>query len=124
MKAPDTVTVNGQPYPINHGKVFIYFYDPECMYCVEAGERMSKLDWGNTKFVGQPIINPQFAPAFMEKTGLKGVTASNFSTLSKTFSFKAKPYAGAIEDGRQVAAFTQFGAPEPSIKIQTLGFAK
>ena len=124
VKAPDTITVNGQPYSIATGKVFIYFYDPECMYCVEAGERMAKLNWGDTKFVGQPIVNPQFAPAFMEKTGLKGVTASDFPVLSKTFAFKAKPYAVAVENGRQVAAFTQFVAPEPNTKIEKLGFAK
>ena len=123
-RAPDTVTVNGKAYNISTGKVFIYFYDPECMYCVEAGERMAKMNWGDTKFVGQPIINPQFAPAFMERTGLKGVTASNFDTLGKTFAFKRKPAGVAIENGRQVAALTQFAAPEPVPTLQKLGFAK
>ncbi len=123
-KAPDTVTVNGKAYNIATGKVFIYFYDPECMYCVEAGERMSKLNWGDTKFVGQPITNPQFAPAFMERTGLKGVTASNFDTLGKTFAFKRKPAGVAIENGRQVAALTQFAAPEPVPTLRKLGFAQ
>ena len=124
-KAPDTImTAAGQPYSLTSGKVFIYFYDPECMHCVDAGERMSKLDWGTTKFVGQPVVNPQFAPAFMQRTGLKGVTAADFALLKKTFPYKATPAGVALENGRQVAALSQFGAPEPIGTIQKLGFAK
>ncbi len=123
-KAPDTITVNGQPYAIGTGKVFIYFYDPECMHCLDAGERMAKLDWGSTKFVGQPVVHPQFAPAFVERTGLNGVTASSFELLKKTFPYKATPAGVAIENGRQVGNLTQFADPEPIPTLRKLGFAK
>ncbi len=123
-KAPETIQVNGKAYAIQHGKVFIYFYDPECMHCLEAGERMAKLNWGDTQFIGQPVVNPQFAPAFMERTGLKGVTASDFDLLKRTFPYKATPAAVAIDNGRQVASLTQFAAPEPTTTIEKLGFAK
>lgn len=124
IAAPETITVDGKPYPITAGKVFIYFYDPECMHCLDAGERMAKLDWGDTKFVGQPVVRPQFAPAFMERTGLKGVTASDLALLKKTFPYAGTPAAVAIQDGREVAALTQFDDPQPEVTIRKLGFAK
>lgn len=123
-KAPDTIKVNGQPYNIATGKVFIYFYDPECMHCLDAGERMAKMDWGSTKFVGQPVVHPWFAPAFNERTGLKGVTADDLDILKKTFPYKGTPAAVAIENGREVSALTQFYAPEPIATLRKLGFAK
>src|SRR5688500_16979006 len=32
-KAPDTIAVDGQPYSLQTGKHFIYFFDPECSHC-------------------------------------------------------------------------------------------
>ncbi len=122
--APATILVDGKPYSIATGKVFIYFYDPECMHCLDAGERMAKMDWGATKFVGQPVVHPQFAPAFVERTGLKGVTATDFELLKKTFPYKGTPAGVAIENGRQVAALSQFADPEPIPTLKKLGFAR
>lgn len=122
--APPSITVDGKPYSIAAGKVFIYFYDPECMHCLDAGERMAKLDWGDTKFVGQPVVRPQFAPAFMERTGLKGVTAGDLALLKKTFPYAGTPAAVAIQDGREVEAITKFDDPEPVVTVRRLGFAK
>jgi uncharacterized membrane protein YphA (DoxX/SURF4 family) len=124
IQAPESITVNGKPYPIATGKVFVYFYDPECMHCLDAGERMAQLNWGDTKFVGQPVVRPQFAAAFMDRTGLKGVTASDLALLKKTFPYTGTPAAVAIQDGREVAALTKFDDPEPSATIKKLGFAK
>jgi uncharacterized membrane protein YphA (DoxX/SURF4 family) len=123
-KAPDTVTVDGKAYPISSGHVFIYFFDPECMHCLDAGERMAKLDWQGTKFVGVPVVRPQFAPAFMERTGLKGVWTTDAKLLKDTFPYKGTPAAVAITNGRQVAELTQFGGDEPTATIRKLGFAK
>ncbi len=124
-KAPATIVLaDGKPYPISQGKVFIYFYDPECMHCLDAGERMSHLNWGETKFVGQPVVRPQFAPAFMERTGLKGATANDFQLLKKTFPYTSTPAGVAIENGRQVASIAQFDEPEPAATLKKLGFAQ
>ena len=30
--APNTITVDGKPYSLQHGKHFIYFFDPECSH--------------------------------------------------------------------------------------------
>lgn len=124
IKAPESVSVNGKPLPIAQGKVFIYFYDPECMHCLDAGERMASLNWGETKFIGQPVVRPQFAQAFMDRTGLKGVTADDLARLKQTFPFKATPAAVAIENGREVAMLSAFDSPEPLATIKKLGFAR
>src|SRR5580704_3053801 len=29
-KAPDSITVDGKPYSLGHGRVFLFFYDPTC----------------------------------------------------------------------------------------------
>ena len=57
-RAPDSVTVDGKPYSLQQGKVFIYYFDPECLHCLDAGRRMSHLDWGDTKFVGVAVVRP------------------------------------------------------------------
>ena len=64
-KAPDTILVDGKPHSIGTGRVFLYFYDPECMHCLDAGERMAKMNWGDVQFVGVPVVHPEFAPAFL-----------------------------------------------------------
>jgi hypothetical protein len=32
VKAPDSVTGDGKPYSLQQGRVFIYFFNPECMH--------------------------------------------------------------------------------------------
>ena len=116
--------LTGSRIAISEGKVFIYFYDPECMHCLDAGERMAHLNWGSTKFVGQPVVRPQFAPAFMERTGLKGATANDFPLLKKTFPYTSTPAGVAIVNGREVASLSRFDSPEPATTLKTLGFAQ
>jgi len=39
VKAPETIAVDGQPYSLEHGKIFLYYFDPECMHCFDAAKR-------------------------------------------------------------------------------------
>jgi uncharacterized membrane protein YphA (DoxX/SURF4 family) len=122
--APETIQVDGKAFAISKGKVFIYFYDPECMHCVDAGERMAKLDWNGVTFIGQPVVRPQFAPAFMERTGLKGVTANDLALLKKTVDYKGTPAGVALDNGREVAALSKFEDPEPATTLKQIGFTR
>jgi len=123
-RAPATITVNGKPYDISTGQILLYFYNPECMHCLDAGERMAKLNWGDTKVVGVPVENPQFAPAFNERTGLKAVTTTDFASLKGIFNYKAYPFAVAVSNGREVAALTKFDNNEPTDTLRKLNFAR
>jgi hypothetical protein len=123
VKAPDSVMVDGKPFSLQHGRVFIYFFNPECMHCVDAGRRMAKLNWGDTQIVGIATEQPQFGHYFMQTTGLKGVVSTDLDLLKKTFPFGDPPAGVALENGREVAAVTQFEGEEPAATLKKLGFA-
>jgi uncharacterized membrane protein YphA (DoxX/SURF4 family) len=122
-KAPDTVMVDGKPYSLQQGKVFVYFFNPECTHCLDAGRRMAKLNWGDTRFVGVATEQPQFAQGFMQMTALKGVVSTDLALLRKTFPFTDTPAGVAIENGHEKAALNQFEGEEPAATLKKLGFA-
>lgn len=121
-KAPDTITVNGTPYSLQHGKHFLYFFDPECSHCYQAAKTMSAFDWGETKVVGIPTVNPQFAPGFLKDTGLKASLSSDIDLLKKTFPFGDAPFGVAIESGRQKQSFPHFEGNDPAAGLKKIGF--
>src|SRR6185312_5111487 len=124
-KAPDSVMVNGAPYSLQHGKILLYFFDPECMHCFNAAKKMSQLDWGSTSVVAIPVSTPRFAEGFLQETGLKAVVTSDLDKLKKVFSYTAVPAGVALENGREKAALTKFeDASEPGATLRKLGFAK
>jgi len=122
IKAPDTVMVDGKPYSLQNGKIFIYFFNPECMHCLEAAQKMAKLNWGDTRIVGVATDQPQFAPNFMRNTKLPGVISADVALLRKTFSFVDPPAGVALENGHQKAALTKFDDDEPEATLKKLGF--
>lgn len=122
-RAPASVMVDGKPYSLEQGKVFIYYFDPECLHCLDAGRRMAKLDWGATKFVGVAVVRPYLAKGFMEHAGLKGVVSTDLDLLKKTFPYTSTPAGVAIEDGREVQAVPQMDEPEPETTLRKLHFA-
>jgi hypothetical protein len=123
IKAPDSVMVDGKPYSLQHGRVFVYFFNPECMHCLEAGKKLAKLSWGETQFVGVATEQPQFGQGFMQTTGLKGVIATDLAMLRKTFPFVDPPAGVALENGHEKAMLTQFEGDEPAATLKKLGFA-
>jgi len=124
VQAPPLIMVDGKPYSTQEGRMVIFFFDPECMHCVDVAKRMSKLDWGDTKIVGVPTVRPQFAPQFLQDTGLKAVISTDLGPLKKTFPFGDPPFIAALENGRQKAPVTKFEDPEPAATLRNLGFAK
>jgi uncharacterized membrane protein YphA (DoxX/SURF4 family) len=121
-KAPDTVLVDGKPYSLSNGKIFIYFFDPECMHCLEAGRKLAAMNWGDTKVIGVPTRMPQFAANFMQMTGMKKPVSSDWDLLNKTFSIKGTPGGVALENGREKTQLTQFEGDEPAATLKKLGF--
>jgi uncharacterized membrane protein YphA (DoxX/SURF4 family) len=122
IKAPDTILVDGKPYSLQSGKIFLYFFDPQCMHCLEAGRKMSAMNWGDTKFIGVAVTQPDFAAFFMQKSGLNRPLSSDWELLKKTFDVKGTPGAVALEDGHEKAQLTQFEDDEPGATLKKLGF--
>jgi|SRR5215469_4764467 len=126
IKAPPTITVDGKPFSLDEGRIFLFFYNPECMHCDAAARRMSKLNWKMTKVVAIPINDPQFAAPFLRDTGLRAGTSLDLDLLRKTFKFVDAPYGVALERGHQKAtiAATAFEEPEPAATLRKLGYVE
>ncbi|MGO4882419.1 MAG: DoxX family protein [Bryobacteraceae bacterium] len=123
-KAPDTVTVDGQPYSLEEGKILIFYFDPECLHCLDAAKRMAKLDWDDTRIVAVPINVPQFAQGFLDDTHLKAVISNDLLPLKKIFPFVSAPAGVALVNGHEKMALTQFEDPEPAVTLKKIGFIR
>lgn len=121
-KAPDTVMVNGQPYSLQEGKILIFYFDPECLHCLDAAKRMSTMNWGDTRIVAVPINVPRFAQGFLDDSHLKAVISNDLPKLKKLFPFVSAPAGVALVNGREKMALTQFEEPEPVGALKKLGF--
>jgi uncharacterized membrane protein YphA (DoxX/SURF4 family)/thiol-disulfide isomerase/thioredoxin len=124
LKAPASITVDGKPFSLQEGEVFLFFYDPECLHCDAAARRMAKLNWKNTKVIAIPTHDPQFAAAFLHDTGLKAGTSFDVQLLRAKFQFVDPPYGVALERGRQKAAIAGFEENQPAATLRQLGFVE
>ncbi len=122
LQAPDSITVDGQAYSLQHGKIFLYFFDPECSHCFAAAKKMSKFTWKGVKVIAIPTAQPRFAQGFLQDTNLKAGVSNDLEFLRKTFSFVAGPYGVALENGRQQEAYINFDEKEPKEGLKKLGF--
>jgi len=123
-RAPETISVAGKPYSLARGRVFLFFFNPECMHCYDASKRMSQLQWGDTRVVAVPVEQPQFAGQFLDETGLHAVVTTDFALLKDVFSYTGYPFGVALEDGREKAPVTKFEDPEPAATLRQLSFAR
>ena len=80
------------------------------------------MNWGDTKVVGVPVQNPQFAPQFLQDTGLRAVISTDIAVLKKVFPFVSAPAGVALYNGREKAALTQFDGDEPGATLRKLGY--
>ena len=119
--APPSVTVNGQPYAIAHGRFFLYFFNPECSHCFDVAKRLAQLHWGDTTVIAVPIEQPQYAGQFLDETGLRAAVSTDFAKLKQVCGYTSYPYGVAVENGRQKARLTSFDAPEPDATLKKLG---
>jgi len=122
--APESVMVDGKPYSLQHGKIFLYFFDPACMHCFDAAKRMSQYHWSDTRVVGIPISQPQWAAQFMKDTGFRMDISSDLEKLKQVFPYTAVPAGVALENGRQKAALVKFEGEEPEVSLKPLGFVQ
>jgi uncharacterized membrane protein YphA (DoxX/SURF4 family) len=121
-KAPEAITVDGKPFSLQHGRVFLFFYDPQCGHCDAAARHMSKYRWkDDVTVIGIPTQQQQWAASFLTDTGLKAKTSLDLDLLKKTFPFGDPPYGVLIENGRERAPVPHYDEPEPSETLKKLG---
>lgn len=120
--APEAITVEGKPFSLQHGRVFLFFYDPQCGHCDAAARHMSKYQWkDDVTVIGIPTQQQQWAASFLTDTGLKAKTSLDLDLLKKTFPFGDPPYGVLIENGRERAPVPHYDEPEPSETLKKLG---
>lgn len=122
--APESITVDGQPFSLKHGRVFLYFFDPECSHCLDAAKKMAAMNWGDTRLVAVPTVMPQFAAGFLRRTGFKAGVSNDLELLRKALPFPTTPAAVAVENGRQKALLMKFEGDEPAATLASLGFVQ
>lgn len=127
VAAPEQiVSEHGEPISLKEGKVFIYFFNPRCSHCLEAGRKLSAMNWEGTRFIGVPTEEPMAADRFMHNAGLtdNGPVSGSLDPLRKLFPFDLPPAAVAIENGHEKAMLLQFEGAEPEATLRKIGFAK
>jgi hypothetical protein len=125
-KAPDSVIVDGKPFSLQHGRIFLFFFDPECSHCNDAARHMSTYHWKNVTIVGIPTRQPQFAKGFMNDNKLTGVFTLELQKLKSVFPFGDPPFGVALENGREIGPVQSYDdedtGTEPAATLRKLGF--
>lgn len=122
VQVPAEITVDGKPLELGHGRVLVYFFDPECMHCFEGAKQLASMQWKNVRVVAAPTVNPQWATAFLRDTGLRAGVTFDVARLRTAFQFGDPPYGAAIENGRVVATFTFAGGEDVAGKLKKVGW--
>ncbi|MGA2185326.1 MAG: MauE/DoxX family redox-associated membrane protein [Bryobacteraceae bacterium] len=124
IRTPATVVVDGKPYSLRQGRVFLFFYNPSCLHCDAAARRMSKLAWNDTAVVAIPTEGQEWAAAFLHDTGLKAVTTLDAKKLREVFQFVDPPYGVALDNGRPKAVVATFDDSEPARTLRSIGYVQ
>lgn len=120
-RAPASVTVDGQPFDLSKGKVFVFFFHPMCTHCADSARRLSKLDWGSTEVLAVPVDLPQFAGQFLAETGLRAKVSADFDKLKDPLGYHAYPFGAVLSGGRERATLTKFEGDEPEATLRRAG---
>jgi len=119
-----SISVDGEPFPLDSGRVLLYFFDPECTTCLFAAQDMAGYTWQDVAIVAIPTTRPQFGPQFLEQAGLAVPLSNDIVPLREIFEFGDPPYAVAIEDGRQTATLALFEEPQLHSRLAEIGFVE
>ncbi len=126
-KAPDAILVDGKPVSLQHGRFFVFFFDPECSHCNDAGRHMGTYHWkSDVTILGVPTRMARFGPDFMHDNKLNGLVTNDLAKLKAAFPLPGDPpYGVEIENGRQVGTVQHYDdedtGKEPAATLRQLG---
>jgi uncharacterized membrane protein YphA (DoxX/SURF4 family) len=121
-KAPDSILVDGKPFSLQHGRIFLFFYDPNCSHCDAAARRMATYHWkSDVVRIGVPTTMPQFAAAFVRETKFDLQTSNNLDELKKIFPFGDPPYGVVLDNGREQGVVPHYEDGEPAESLRKFG---
>jgi hypothetical protein len=123
VQVPEKLTVDGKPFPLRDGRVFLFFYDPACGHCEAAAKHMSTYKWkSDVNIIALPTNDPQWAASFLRDTKFNARTSFDTAELRKLFTFPNPPYGVALDRGRVKENLSHFDEPEPEPTLKKLGF--
>lgn len=111
LKAPDSIMVEGKPFNLQEGRVFLFFFDPSCGTCFAVGKSFAPLKFqSDIKVIGVPTRAPETAQFYMANdengTHLMWPTSTDSAKLREIFKFDYPPYAVLLDRGRQTGVIT------------------
>jgi uncharacterized membrane protein YphA (DoxX/SURF4 family) len=126
LEAPPTVLVGEQRVTLADEPTFIYMYDPECSHCLQSAKMMAGWDWGKTRLIAVPTVNPQWGQFLLDESGFKARLATDpedLKSLREIFQFANPPYGVALRRGRArvTVRYAEF-EPELENKLRSEGF--
>ncbi len=122
--APASIVVDGQPFDLSRGKVFLFFFNPACTHCAASARKMAALDWGATTVIATPVELSQFAGQFLAETGLRARVSTDFEKLKGPLGYRAYPFGAVVIDGRERSTITSFDGEEPAATLRRAGLIR
>jgi uncharacterized membrane protein YphA (DoxX/SURF4 family) len=123
-KAPDSILVDGKPYSLQHGRIFLFFYAPTCSHCEAAAKHMATYHWkSDVVRIAIPTTMARYAASFIHDTKFDALTSTtNLDDMKKLFPFGDPPYGVALDNGREQGPVAHYDDPEPAETLRKLGF--
>jgi len=122
IQVPATITVDGKPYNLHEGRVFLFFFDPQCSHCEDASRHMATYKWkSGVTVIGLPTQQPQWAEGFFHDTKLNARVSTNTEELRKLFVFTDPPYGVSLDNGRVKGIVSHYDPPAPEAELRGLG---
>jgi uncharacterized membrane protein YphA (DoxX/SURF4 family) len=121
--APAAISVDGKAFPLREGRVFVFFFDPECAHCYAAAKDFATYRWKtDVQLVATATTQPQWGAIFLKRTGFNARLTQDAKALRAAFRFTDPPYAVALEDGRLKQALRFFDDVEPRKSLKAIGW--
>ncbi len=122
IQVPETITVDGKPYNLHQGRIFLWFFDPQCSHCEDAAKHMSTYKWkSDVTVISFPTQQPQWAEGFLHDTKFVAKVSNDTEQMRKLFVFNYPPYGAFIVNGRVKGIVSHYDEPQPEAELRELG---
>jgi uncharacterized membrane protein YphA (DoxX/SURF4 family) len=122
IQVPETVMVDGKPYNLHQGKIFLWFFDPQCSHCEDAAKHMSTYKWkSDVTVISFPTQQPQWAEGFLHDTKFVAKWSPDTDGMRKLFVFNYPPYGVVLDNGRVKGIVQSYDEPQPEPDLRKFG---
>lgn len=122
IQVPLNITVEGKPYNLHQGHIFLWFFDPQCSHCEDAAKHMSTYKWkSDVTVISFPTQQPQWAEGFLHDTKFVAKVSTDTTEMRRFFTFNYPPYGVVLFNGRVQGIVQSYDAPQPEADLRTFG---